>query len=101
MNRDLQEIVKIAAIVGTLLNKMASEGKIEAAAVTVKNLAWVNDMHARESWLLTLANVEPSTVQKLVDGIVFELELMELGWDEWDIYTEFPDENGPSQQSKV
>jgi len=102
MNKELQDIRQVADTVGRMLHKMASEDKIEAAAVQVKNLAWVKDMHGREAWLLTLGDVEPSTVEKLVQGIVFELECVGLGWDEWDIYTEFPnDANGESQQEQV
>tara|TARA_R110000772_G_scaffold267971_3_gene393577 strand:+ start:16537 stop:16839 length:303 start_codon:yes stop_codon:yes gene_type:complete len=94
MNKDVPDIVQVSHVVRKALHKMASEGKIEAAAVEVKNLAWVVDMQGRESWLLTLENVEPSTVTKLVPGLIHELEMVGLGWDDWDVYTEFPDEDG-------
>jgi len=94
MSREVLDIMRVADVVSKCLTKMASEGKIEAAAVNVKNLSWVVDMHARESWLLTIDNVESSTVTQLVPGLIHELELIGLGWDDWDIYTEFPDENG-------
>jgi hypothetical protein len=94
MSKEVTDILQVADVVRRVLTKMASEGKIEAAAVQVKNLSWVVDMQGRESWTLTLGNVEPSTVQKLTLGVIFELELVGLGWDDWDIYTEFPDEDG-------
>ena len=96
MNKDVPDIIRVADVVKKTLHKMASEGKIEEAAVEVKNLAWVVDMLGRESWLLTLTNVERSTVQQLVPNLVHELELIGLGWDDWDVYTEFPDEDGTS-----
>jgi hypothetical protein len=43
---------------------------------------------------LTLDKVERSTVEKLVPDLIHELELVGLGWDDWDVYTEFPDEDG-------
>ena len=93
MSKEIPDIIRVADVVRRVLNKMASEGKIEAAAVTVKNLCWIVDIHGRESWLLTLENVEPSTVEKLTFGVIFELELIGLGWDDWEIYTEYPDED--------
>ena len=94
MSKEIPDIIRVADVVRRVLTKMATEGKIEAAAVSVKNLCWIVDMQGRESWLLTLENVDPSTVKKLTLGVIFELELIGLGWDDWDIYTEFPDENG-------
>ncbi len=94
MSKEIPDIIRMAEVVRHVLTKMASEGKIEAAAVNVKNLSWVVDMLGYESWTLTLENVEPSTVNKLTLGVIFELELIGIGWDDWDIYTEYPDEDG-------
>jgi hypothetical protein len=94
MSKEIPDIIRVAEVVRQVLHKMAAEGKIEAAAVNVKNLSWVVDMLGHESWGLTLENVEPSTVKKLTLGVIFELELIGLGWDDWDIYTEYPDEDG-------
>ncbi len=94
MSKEIPDIIRMADVVRRVLTKMASEGKIEAAAVEVKNLSWVVDMLGHESWTLTLENVEPSTVDKLTLGVIFELELLGIGWDDWDIYTEYPDEDG-------
>ena len=94
MSKTMQDIMRVADVVRQCLNKMASEGKIEAAAVEVKNLAWMTDMLGAESWCLSLANVEKSTAEVLTRGLVYELELIGLGWDDWDFYTEYPDEDG-------
>jgi len=93
MSKNMQDIMRVADVVRQVLTKMASEGKIEAAAVEVKNLAWMTDMLGHESWNLSLSNVEKSTVEALTRGLVYELELIGLGWDDWDFYTEYPDED--------
>ena len=88
----LQDIMQTRDFVQATLQKMATEGLVEAAAVEVKNLGWLIDVTTREAWLLTLKNVHPGTEQKLVDTLLHELELAGLGWEEWDIYTEYPDD---------
>ena len=93
MSKAIQDIMRVADVVRQVLYKMASEGKIEAAAVEVKNLAWVTDMLGHESWCLSLSNVEKSTVEVLTKGLIYELELIGLGFDDWDFYTEYPDED--------
>ena len=94
MSKNIQDIMRVADVVRQVLSKMAGDGKIEAAAVEVKNLAWMTDMLGGESWCLSLSNVEKSTVEVLTRGLVYELELIGLGWDNWDFYTEYPDEDG-------
>lgn len=94
MSKNMQDIMRVADVVRQVLSKMAGEGKIEAAAVEVKNLAWMTDMQGKESWCLSLANVEKSTAEALTRGLVYEFELIGLGWDDWDFYTEYPDEDG-------
>ena len=94
MSKNMQDIMRVADVVRPCLTKMATEGKIEAAAVEVKNLGWLTDMQGKESWCQSLANVEKSTVEVLTRGLVYELELIGMGWDDWDFYTEYPDEDG-------
>jgi hypothetical protein len=93
-NRDVADVVRVADVVTRVLTKMASEGRIEAAAVTVENLVWVVDMKGRETWVLSLGNVERSLETKLLEGVMHELELVGLGWDDWDFATEYSDEDG-------
>lgn len=96
MSKTVPDIIHAADQVSQMLKKMAYEGNIEAAAVTVKNLAWIVDMQGQEGWALSLENVDESTVATLTRDVIFNLELIGLGWDDWDIYTEFPDEDGSS-----
>ncbi len=96
MSKNIEDIVRVADVVQQVLHKMAFDGKIEAAAVEVKNLAWIVDMHSAEGWCLSLANVDKSTVEALTKNLIFELELIGLGWDDWDVYTEYPDEDSTS-----
>ena len=99
MAKDVPEIVRVAHLVGQVLHKMAAGGVIEAAAVYVKNLAWVVDMQGREAWYLTLCCVEPTTEEKLIRALMHEMELIGLGWDDWDVYTESEDESNESCQA--
>jgi hypothetical protein len=96
MSKNLTDIVQAAGVVKRILHKMAGDGKIEAAAVEVENLAWSLDMKGAEGWYLSLRNVEPKTEEKLVTGLIGELEKVGLGWDDWDVYTEHSHEDGTS-----
>jgi hypothetical protein len=92
----ITDVCRVGDVVKRVLTKMASEGKIEAAAVEVRNLCWIVDMKGRETWGLTLGNVERRLETQLLEGLMHELEMIGLGWDDWDFATEYSDEDGTS-----